>query len=67
MNLLPMIEKTLEPFHAKPHWGKLFTMPAAKLTSLHPRLNDFKRIAGGYDPQRKFRNEFLERNLYGAG
>ena len=67
MNLLPLIEKTLEPFHAKPHWGKLFTMSAAKLTSLHPRLNDFKKIAGGYDPQRKFRNEFLERNLYGAG
>ena len=67
MNLLPLIEKTLEPFHAKPHWGKLFTMPAAKLTSLHPQLNDFKKIAGEYDPQGKFRNAFLERNLYGAG
>jgi len=67
MNLLPLIEKALEPFHAKPHWGKLFTMPAAKLTSLHPQLNDFKKIAGEYDPQGKFRNAFLERNLYGAG
>jgi xylitol oxidase len=67
MNLLPVIEKTLEPFHAKPHWGKLFAMPAAKLSSLHPRLNDFKKIASEYDSQRKFRNEFLDRNLYGAG
>jgi xylitol oxidase len=65
--LLPVIEKTLEPFHAKPHWGKLFAMPAAKLSSLHPRLNDFKKIASEYDSQRKFRNEFLDRNLYGAG
>ena len=64
MNLLPLIEKALEPFHAKPHWGKLFTMPSAKLTSLHPRLDDFKKIVGGYDPQRKFRNAFLDRNLF---
>ncbi len=64
MKLLPLIEKTLEPFQAKPHWGKLFTMPAAKLTSLHPRMNDFKKIANEYDPQKKFRNEFLERNLF---
>ncbi len=67
MNLLPLIEKALEPFRAKPHWGKLFTMSAAKLNSLYPRLNDFKKIVGEYDPQRKFRNEFLERSLYGAG
>jgi len=67
MSLLPLIEKALEPFDAKPHWGKLFTMPAAKLTSLHPQLNDFKKIAGEYDPQGKFRNAFLERNLYRAG
>jgi alditol oxidase len=64
MNLLPQIEKALEPFHAKPHWGKLFTMPVAKLNSLHPRMNDFKKIVDGYDPKRKFRNEFLEKNLF---
>ena len=64
MSLLPLIEKALEPFDAKPHWGKLFTMSAAKLTSLHSRLNDFKKVVSGYDPQRKFRNAFLERNLF---
>jgi len=63
MDLLPLIEKTLEPFHAKPHWGKLFTMTAAKLNSLHPRINDFKKIVKEYDPQGKFRNEFLTKNL----
>ena len=65
-NIQSLIEKALAPFHAKPHWGKLFTMPGAKLTSLHPRMNDFKKIASGYDPQRKFRNEFLEKNVYGV-
>jgi xylitol oxidase len=65
MKLLPVIEKTLESFRAKPHWGKLFTMPAAKLTSLYPRMNDFKKLVADYDPQGKFRNEFLQRNIFG--
>jgi len=64
MKLLPVIEKALAPFHAKPHWGKLFTMPAAKLTSLYPRMKDFKRAAAEYDPHGKFRNEFLQKNLF---
>jgi len=67
MQLLPLIEKTLAPFDAKPHWGKLFTMPASRLAALYPKLNDFKKLAGEYDPHRKFRNAFLERNVYGAG
>jgi xylitol oxidase len=67
MQLLPLIEKTLAPYHAKPHWGKLFTMPATRLAALYPKLNDFKKLVGEYDPHRKFRNAFLERNVYGAG
>jgi xylitol oxidase len=64
MKFLPVIEKALEPFHAKPHWGKLFTMPAAKLTSLYPRIKDFKKVVEDYDPHGKFRNEFLQKNLF---
>ena len=67
MKLLPLIEKALAPYYTKPHWGKLFTMPAAKLASLYPKMNDFKKLVAEYDPQKKFRNAFLERNLYGAG
>jgi xylitol oxidase len=62
--LLPVIEKELAPFHAKPHWGKLFTMPAAKLESLYEKLPDFKKMVADYDPHGKFRNEFLEKNIY---
>jgi len=67
MKLLPLIEKTLAPYHAKPHWGKLFTVPATRLAALYPKLNDFKKLVAGYDPHRKFRNAFLERNLHAAG
>lgn len=62
--LLPLIEKELAPFNARPHWGKLFAMPPATLQSHYEKLNDFKKLAVGLDPQSKFRNEFLAKNLY---
>ncbi|HEY6977322.1 MAG TPA: FAD-binding protein [Chitinophagaceae bacterium] len=64
--LLPVIEKELAPFHAKPHWGKLFTIPPAKLQSLYEKMPDFKKMTAEYDPHGKFHNEFLEKNIYGS-
>ena len=63
--LLPIIEKELEPFEARPHWGKLFTLEPARLQSRYKRLADFKGLLKEHDPRGKFRNEFLSRNLYG--
>ena len=62
--ILPAIEQQLAPYQARPHWGKLFTMDPAQLQSLYPRLPDFKQLVQQYDPQGKFRNSFLEENLY---
>lgn len=64
--LLPVIEKELTPFKARPHWGKLFTMPAAQLRSLYERLPEFTQLCKAYDPQGKFRNEFLNTNIFGT-
>jgi xylitol oxidase len=58
--LLPLIEQQLEPFGARPHWGKLFTMPPARVQSLYERLPDFRRLALQCDPHGKFRNELLD-------
>jgi xylitol oxidase len=58
--LLPLIEQQLEPFGARPHWGKLFTMPSARVQSLYGKLPDFRRLALQCDPRGKFRNEFLD-------
>jgi xylitol oxidase len=63
MNLLPLIERALEPFGAVPHWGKLFTMEPAVLQSRYERLADFRELVGHYDPDGKFRNDFLRRNI----
>ncbi|QGQ99109.1 FAD-binding protein [Paenibacillus psychroresistens] len=58
--VLPIIEKVLEPFHVRPHWAKLFTMPSAKLQSLYEKLPDFQGLLRQFDPKGKFSNAFLE-------
>jgi xylitol oxidase len=62
--LLPMIEEQLAPFDARPHWAKLFTMAPSRLQSLYARLPDYKELVKHYDPKGKFRNGFLDTNLY---
>jgi xylitol oxidase len=62
--LLPVVERELAPFAARPHWGKLFTMEPARLDSLYGKLPEFLALAKKYDPQGKFRNEFLNTNVF---
>ncbi|GAB3800218.1 FAD-binding protein [Spirosoma humi] len=64
--VLPLIEKELAPFTPRPHWGKLFTMAPAQLQSRYEKLAAFKQIVQEYDPAGKFRNAFLQTNLYGV-
>jgi xylitol oxidase len=63
MKLLPIVEEQLAPFGARPHWGKLFTIPAAQLKSRYERYADFQQLLRQYDPKGKFRNEFLDAHL----
>jgi xylitol oxidase len=61
--VLPVIEAKLAPFHAKPHWAKVFTMSPAVLKSRYEKLPDFQALMRSYDPRGKFQNEFLATNL----
>ncbi len=63
--VLPMIEEQLAPFDARPHWAKLFTMSPAVIKSRYAKLGSFQELLASYDPQGKFRNEYLNRNIYG--
>jgi xylitol oxidase len=58
--VLAAIEERLAPFGARPHWGKLFVMNPAPL---YPRLPDFRSLMARYDPEGKFRNEFIDHFL----
>lgn len=64
--VLPMIEKELAPFKARPHWGKLFTLAPAQLQSRYEKLPEFKKMLTDYDPKGKFRNAFLDTNIFGS-
>ena len=63
MKLLPLVEEQLAVYGARPHWGKLFTIPAAQLKARYERYGDFQQLLRQYDPRGKFRNEFLEQNF----
>jgi xylitol oxidase len=62
--LLPEVEAALRPFEPRPHWGKVFTMPAAEVRSRYARLPDFVALARRSDPDGKFRNAFLDRIVF---
>jgi xylitol oxidase len=63
-SVLPLIEERLAPFDARPHWAKLFTMQPSRLQAQYARLTDFKALAKQYDPDGKFRNEYLNTNIF---
>jgi xylitol oxidase len=63
--ILPHIEAALAPFRPRPHWGKLFTLPASEVQSRYARLGDFRALLDRLDPGGKFRNAFVEAYIFG--
>ncbi|HLO97758.1 MAG TPA: D-arabinono-1,4-lactone oxidase [Fimbriimonas sp.] len=57
--VLPIIEDTLRPFDARPHWGKLHTMSSEDVQRAYPRLGRLVKLARDIDPNGKFVNAFL--------
>ncbi len=66
MDLLPLVEEQLAPFNPRPHWAKLFTIAPSVLQSRIEKLGDFKQLLHQHDPTGKFRNEFIDTNLFGS-
>lgn len=62
--LLPTLEARLDPFEARPHWGKLFRTEPARLEELFARMPDFRALVEEFDPEQKFRNRFVSRNIF---
>ncbi len=58
--LLPKIEAVLDPFDARPHWGKLFTMAPERVRASYRMLPEFQALVKRYDAGGKFRNAFLD-------
>jgi len=62
--LIPMIENELAPYKMKPHWGKLFSVNPALLHERYEKYPDFLALTRKYDPDGKFRNHYLDLNIY---
>ena len=57
------VQDALAPLGARPHWGKVFSTPAATVAGLYPQLPAFQRLRRHYDPGGKFGNDFTGRYL----
>jgi len=64
--ILPKIEAELAPYAVRPHWGKLFTVEPEVLRSRYPKIDDFLALTRKYDPEGRFRNPYLDLNIYPA-
>lgn len=53
------VERALEPFAPRPHWGKVFTVPPLVLRERYPRLGEFGTLADELDPAGTFTNAFV--------
>ena len=64
--VLPVVaalEERLAPLEARPHWGKVFTTPAAEVAALYPRLSDVRTLRRALDPHDVFGNAMVARYL----
>jgi xylitol oxidase len=59
--VLKDVEAALEPFAARPHWGKVSHVTAAQVEDLYPRLGDARDLFERLDPHGRFSNDRLER------
>jgi xylitol oxidase len=50
----------LAPLGARPHWGKLSTLPREEVKASYPRADDFAGLLERIDPEGKFRNPFVD-------
>ena len=57
------VERVLRDHGGRPHWGKLHTRTAEDLAPAYPRWADFAAVRDRVDPDRLFRNRYLDRVL----
>lgn len=61
--LLPTIEAALDPFDARPHWGKLSAAGGGASVDRYPKGADFRALVATEDPDGRFSNDYLRRVL----
>ncbi|MFK4806333.1 D-arabinono-1,4-lactone oxidase [Microbacterium sp. ZW CA_36] len=59
------VEEIMLGFEGRPHWGKMHTLGAETFRERYPRFDDFVALRDRLDPERLFRNPYLDRVLGG--
>ena len=60
------VETALMPFAPRPHWGKVFSTPAAEVVGCYERWADFAALARRLDPAGALRNDMLDELFTGV-
>ena len=60
------VQERLQPFAARPHWGKVFSTAPEVVRRCYDRYDDFEALVRDADPQGTFRNDLLDAYFPGA-
>ncbi|KAI0077661.1 L-gulonolactone/D-arabinono-1,4-lactone oxidase [Panus rudis PR-1116 ss-1] len=63
--LFERFESIMSRYGGRPHWAKAHRLRPDGLRVLYPRFDEFVRVIQDVDPQGMFRNEYVERHLFG--
>jgi hypothetical protein len=66
ISFLADVDRVLEPFEPRPHWGKIHFLNRSLVTRRYPRCGDFQRVREEFDPGGTFMNASLK-SLFGQG
>jgi L-gulonolactone oxidase len=58
-------EELMADAEGRPHWGKVFSLPASVLRARYPKFDRFNEIRQEFDPLRTLENAFIAR-VFGA-
>ena len=57
------VEEVMDSYGGRPHWGKRHFQSGETLAERYPAWEDFAQVRERLDPDRAFRNEYLDRVL----
>ncbi|EGO28536.1 hypothetical protein SERLADRAFT_366246 [Serpula lacrymans var. lacrymans S7.9] len=63
--LFERFETILFRHGGRPHWAKAHGLRPDTLRTLYPRFDDFIRVLDQVDPRGLFRNEYVQRHIFG--
>ena len=57
------VERIMDSYDGRPHWGKMHFQRAETLAERYPKWDEFQAVRRRLDPEGRFTNQYLERVL----